>query len=221
VQRGVKQELPPLGLGKGAQTSRGMRRRSTILKVAATLFADHSFDRVSINEIGDAAGISGPAIYRYFPSKEGLLVSIYEHLYRRHRDGVDEILISGASSRESLESLIDLQIELARTEPEKIRIVNSEVRHLPVKEAQALQAETRRQLEVWTDLLRQVRPDLGREECSASVHAILALINSVTLRRSGVAVPRAVYEHLRAMALGCVFAGATGEVLEEGKAQTV
>jgi len=52
MQRGVKSELPELGPGKGAQTSRGLRRRGLILKVAATLFAEHGFDSVSINEVG-------------------------------------------------------------------------------------------------------------------------------------------------------------------------
>ena len=56
---------------------------STVLKVAATLFSERGYDSVSINDIGFAAGVTGPAIYRYFPSKEALLLSIYEHLYRR------------------------------------------------------------------------------------------------------------------------------------------
>jgi len=72
-----------VGLGKGAQTSRGMIRQELILKVAATLFSERGYDSVSINDIGFAAGVTGPAIYRYFPSKEALLLSIYEHLYRR------------------------------------------------------------------------------------------------------------------------------------------
>jgi AcrR family transcriptional regulator len=203
VQRGVKRELPALGPGKGAQTSRGLRRRSLILKVAATLFAEHGFDSVSINEIGVDAGITGPAIYRYFPSKEALLVSIYEHLYRRTRDGVNDVLAGGIGGRDALERMIDLQIDLAIEESEKIRIVNSEERHLPVKEAEELRAESRRLLRVWTDLVREARPELGREDCDATVHAVLALINSVTFKRED-GISALVRAHLRAMALGAV-----------------
>jgi AcrR family transcriptional regulator len=207
----VKQELPELGPGKGALTSRGLRRRSLVLKVAATLFAERGFDQVSINDIGIAAGITGPAIYRYFPSKEALLVSIYEHLYRRTTDGVEAILAAGAGRRTELDRLIDLQLELAIEEPEKIRIVNDEERHLPVKEAEQLRAQRRRLLVVWTDVLRGVRPDLGREECDATVHAVLALINSISLKRSPDPVSPAVREHLRAMALGVAFATSAAE----------
>jgi AcrR family transcriptional regulator len=176
------------------------------LKVAASLFAEQGFDSVSINDVGIAAGITGPAVYRYFASKEALLVSIYEHLYRRTGDGIDEILSSGVTGRAELAGLIDLQLQLAIEEPEKIRIVNSEERHLPVKEADRLRVQRRRMLSVWTDVLRQVRPDLGRGECDATVHGVLALINSISLRRSPDPVSPAIREHLRVMATGAAFA---------------
>jgi AcrR family transcriptional regulator len=204
VQRGVKQELPVLGPGKGAQTSRGLRRQSLILKVAATLFAEHGFDSVSINQIGAEAGITGPAIYRYFPSKEALLVSIFQHLHRRTGDALNQVMTSALRGRCALERLIDLQFELAFDEPEKIRIVADEERHLPVKEAAVLRGETRRLLRVWTDVLREARPDVGRDECDATVHAVLALINSVTLKRSPNGTSLPVRRHLRAMALAAV-----------------
>lgn len=201
----VKRELPELGPGKGAQTSKGLRRRALILKVAATLFADRGFDSVSINEIGEAAGITGPAIYRYFPGKEALLVSVYQHLYRRTAEGVDRVLLGGAGPREALEQLVDLQLDLAFEEPEKIRIVASEERHLPLKEAEELRVESRRLLRVWTDLVRQARPELGKDECDMTVHAVLALINSITLKRGDDAVPAPARAYLRAMATAVLF----------------
>src|SRR5687768_4472400 len=112
-------KLPELGLGKGAQTSRGLIRANLILKVAATLFAGRGYDSVSINDIGFAAGVTGPAVYRYFPSKEALLVAIYQHLYRRNSEGLSSALAEGRSPAETLERLIDLQIRLATEEPEK------------------------------------------------------------------------------------------------------
>jgi AcrR family transcriptional regulator len=212
VQRGVKQELPTLGPGKGAQTARGLRRRGVILKVAATLFAEYGFDSVSINQIGEEAGITGPAIYRYFASKEELLVAIYEHVSGRSSDGVNEVLLEGLHGREAIARLVDLQLGHVLEEAEKIRIYGNEDRHLPVKEAAALRAETRRQLRVWAGFIHEARPDLGREECDSTVHAVLALINSIALKRSGQTVPRSVSAHLRAMALAAVFQSAADAV---------
>jgi AcrR family transcriptional regulator len=211
MQRGVKQALPELGPGKGAQTSRGVKRRDLILKVAAKLFAENGFDSVSINDIGIAAGITGPAIYRYFASKETLLVSVYNHLYQRYSNGITSILAEEISAWKSLEMLVDLQIALAIEEPEKIRIVNSEQRHLPINEAANFRAENRRQLSVWTDLLGQARPDLTRSICEVTVHAVLALINSIALRRGELSDEASVRQHLRAMAMSTVSAGSASD----------
>jgi AcrR family transcriptional regulator len=193
MQRAGKQAVPELGPGRGAQTLRGEKRRDLILKVAAQLFAENGFDSVSINEIGIAAGITGPAIYRYFASKEALLVSAYDRLYKRFSEDTEPW--------EALEKLIDLQVTLAVEEPEKIRIVDSESRHLPVKEAAGFRAENRQQLSVWTDVLGRARPDLPRLQCEMTVHALLAMINSIANRRSQNWEPETVRNYLRAMAI--------------------
>src|SRR5580698_9327869 len=48
-------------------------RRAQILATAAELFAHRGFHGVSIDELGAAVGVSGPALYRYFPSKDAML----------------------------------------------------------------------------------------------------------------------------------------------------
>ncbi len=194
-----------VGLGKGAQTSRGMIRQELILKVAATLFSERGYDSVSINDIGFAAGVTGPAIYRYFPSKEALLLSIYEHLYRRWDDSLAAVLAANGSAREAVEQLVDLQIDLAVDEAEKIRIVTAEDRHLPRDAAERFAAENRRRLRICTDLIRHVRPDLSRDELDATVHALFAMINSISLKSDPDTVSARVREHLREMARSLVF----------------
>ncbi|MGH3950933.1 MAG: helix-turn-helix domain-containing protein, partial [Pseudonocardiaceae bacterium] len=48
-------------------------RREQILAAAAELFAQHGFHGVGIDDIGAAVGISGPALYRHFRSKDAML----------------------------------------------------------------------------------------------------------------------------------------------------
>ena len=55
---------------------RGTGRRAQILAVAAELFAKHGYHGVSIADLGAAVGVSGPALYRHFPSKEALLAEM-------------------------------------------------------------------------------------------------------------------------------------------------
>ena len=59
-------------------------RRQQILDIAADLFAQRGFHGVSVADLGAACGISGPALYKHFPSKDAvlaeMLVSISEEL---------------------------------------------------------------------------------------------------------------------------------------------
>src|SRR3954463_13444435 len=65
-------------------------RRQQILDTAAALFADRGFHGVSVADLGAACGISGPALYKHFPSKDAMLaemlVEISEELLRVGRE---------------------------------------------------------------------------------------------------------------------------------------
>ena len=51
-------------------------RRTQLLTAAEQLIAERGFLAVRLEDIGAAAGVSGPAIYRHFSGKEGLLVEL-------------------------------------------------------------------------------------------------------------------------------------------------
>jgi AcrR family transcriptional regulator len=44
-------------------------RRQQLLEAGSALFAEHAFEEISMREIAEAAGISKPLLYHYFPSK--------------------------------------------------------------------------------------------------------------------------------------------------------
>lgn len=50
-------------------------RRAQLLDLALTLFADRTYDEISIDEIAKAAGISKGLLYHYFPSKKAFYVA--------------------------------------------------------------------------------------------------------------------------------------------------
>ncbi len=66
-------------------------RRDEILRVAAQLFAERGFHGVRVDDIGAAAGITGPGIYRHFDSKDAILG---EMLVR-----ISERLLAGGQAR--------------------------------------------------------------------------------------------------------------------------
>jgi AcrR family transcriptional regulator len=44
-------------------------RRAQLIAAGAELFAEHAFEEISMRQIAQAAGISKPLLYHYFPSK--------------------------------------------------------------------------------------------------------------------------------------------------------
>ena len=47
-------------------------RQAQILQAGSALFAEHAYEEISMREIAEAAGISKPLLYHYFPSKMAL-----------------------------------------------------------------------------------------------------------------------------------------------------
>src|SRR3954466_7428764 len=71
-------------------------RRAAILDAALEVFAKRGYHRASIDEIGQAAGISKALIHEHFPPKKHLLVSLLE----RHTQQIFVRLAQTAAARE-------------------------------------------------------------------------------------------------------------------------
>jgi AcrR family transcriptional regulator len=203
----ARPSLAPQGYGKGAQTPKGQRRQDLILKTAAELFAEHGFGQVSINDIGYAAGVTGPAIYRYFSSKEELLVSVYRRLHEVSGEGLARAIEENSDPVEALVALIDVQIQLATEHGAKMRVVEAEWQHVPADALASLRAENRRQLRIMQDALSRARPDLDASEVEVTTHAVIALISSIIRRRRTKPLTPTQLERLRIVAHCAAFCG--------------
>ncbi|HTW03701.1 MAG TPA: TetR family transcriptional regulator [Streptosporangiaceae bacterium] len=60
----------------------GPSTRERILDVAMDLFTDQGFDATSMREIAERLGISKPAIYYHFASKEEILMALHMRLHQ-------------------------------------------------------------------------------------------------------------------------------------------
>src|SRR2546421_230925 len=57
------------------QVARRRSRRDEILEIAVGLFASRGYHGVSMDDIGAAAGVTGPALYHHFAGKEAMLAA--------------------------------------------------------------------------------------------------------------------------------------------------
>ena len=153
-------------------------RREQILSTAAELFAARGFHGVSMVDLGAACGISGPALYRHFSSKDAMLaemlVSISEELLSVGR----ERIVDAESPREAIRALVGWHIDFALNNKALIVVQDRDWASLPDEAREQVRSLQRRYVELWVDQLRQVHHDLTPKRARAMAHATFGLLNS-------------------------------------------
>jgi AcrR family transcriptional regulator len=186
-------------------------RREQILSTAAELFAERGFHGVSVADLGAACGISGPALYRHFPSKDAMLaemlVSISEELLEVGRERVRE----AEDPREALHALVGWHIEFALSNKALIVVQDRDWASLPEDARERVRETQRRYVELWVDQLRAVHRDLPADRARAMAHAAFGLLNSTPHSALvSEAEMRALLEQMALGALGLAAADGTG-----------
>src|ERR1700723_4290212 len=88
-------------------------RRLQLLSSAERLFAERGFLAVRLEDIGAAAGVSGPAIYRPFPNKESMLVELLVGISARLLAGARDVAARSTDATGALDGLIDFHLDFA------------------------------------------------------------------------------------------------------------
>lgn len=153
-------------------------RRDQILATAAELFASRGFHGVSVADLGAACGISGPALYKHFSSKDAMLaemlVDISEELLR-----VGRARSAGAEGPEAgLRALVGWHVEFALQHQPLIVVQDRDWASLPGDARERVRSLQRRYVEVWTERLCELHPDLDVRRARAMAHATFGMLNS-------------------------------------------
>ena len=177
-------------------------RREQILAAAAELFARHGFHGVGIDDIGSAVGISGPALYRHFRSKDAMLGEMLTSISEELLAGGQERAESAGSPGASLAELIRFQVDFALDKPALITVQERNLGNLTDPDRRRVRALQRRYVEVWVEAIRTAVPGTGEPAARAAAHAVFGLINSTPHSRH---LDRdAMAELLRGMALAAL-----------------
>ncbi len=172
-------------------------RRELYLESAARLFAERGFSGVTIDELGDAAGVSGPALYRHFAGKEAILTELLVNASERLVAGCESILAGRTgrasddapvgqvspsqphrSARQTLQSLVDFHIDFALSERDVIKVQDRELARLPPTANHTVRALQRRYVQFWSALLAEVCPQFNASEIDVRVLGVFGLLNS-------------------------------------------
>lgn len=177
-------------------------RRQQILDIAADLFAHRGFHGVSVADLGAACGISGPALYKHFPSKDAvlaeMLVSISERLLAEGTARVQ----SSSDAVSAIEALVEWHIEFALEHRALIVVQDRDWSSLPDAARERVRSLQREYVDVWADQLKRAHRGLHTDRARAMAHAAFGLLNSTP--HSGLIPDRQMHDLLREMALGAL-----------------
>ena len=152
-------------------------RRSKLLGAAERLIAERGYLAVRLEDIGAAAGVSGPAIYRHFPNKEALLVELLVGISTRLLSGAQTVVSEAADVDMAFDGLVDFHLDFALAEPDLIRIQDRDLAHLPERAKRQVRKAQRRYVEIWVDMLRR-RGAIDEADARVMAHAAFGLLNS-------------------------------------------
>ncbi|MGI9063868.1 MAG: SACE_7040 family transcriptional regulator [Pseudonocardiaceae bacterium] len=161
--------------GRAART---LARREEILAAAAALFAERGFHGVTIEDIGRSVGITGPGLYRHFPSKDAVLAQVLIGVSERLVAGGRDRVASAEGAAEALDALLAGHIAFALSEPALITVHDRELGNVPEADRRTVRRLQRRYLEQWVDVLAELTPDAPRVTLRAATHATFGLLNS-------------------------------------------
>ena len=154
------------------------RTRDRVLAEAARLFARQGFRGTTIEDLGAACGISGPALYKHFASKDELLSRLLVGISAQLLDGGRAVVAGSADPVAALAALVAFHADFATAEPDLIRVHDRDLPSLSPGEAARVRALQRAYVEVWVQALRAVRPGLSAAQARVEVHGLLGLLNS-------------------------------------------
>jgi AcrR family transcriptional regulator len=153
-------------------------RKAEILDVASDLFHRSGFHNVGMDDIGEAAGVTGPALYFHFRSKTSLLAAIMERLADELVD-VDRILEEARGPAEGLRRLVAHQVEFALKQRALIAVWIRDERSLPIADQRRLRQRQRYYVARWVETLRAYNPGVGEVEARSIVHGVFNFIASI------------------------------------------
>jgi len=176
---------PPRGTTRQREAGAASRAETQRLLVVAAgeLFAERGYAAVGMDDIGAAAGVTGPAIYRHFGAKASVLTAVFDRVIDAVTLDPDVIgELPGDADEDPAARLRHLVRTYASAVSGRRRLMAvfiREVHHLPAEDRELLIERQRELLRRWRELLGLAHPDWDRERVRSAVHGAFGMLNAV------------------------------------------
>jgi TetR/AcrR family transcriptional regulator, cholesterol catabolism regulator len=118
-------------------------REESILQAAAACFGEQGYRATTLEAIAERLGISRVTLYRYCPSKEELLIRVFERSIAIFQRGLQQICAQAVPPEEKLRQIIRHQIRLMADHRNFLSVFFSEEGNLPPEMARRARTERR------------------------------------------------------------------------------
>ncbi|MBC3192989.1 TetR/AcrR family transcriptional regulator [Pseudonocardia sp. C8] len=156
-------------------------RELEILSVTANLFRHRGYAGVGIDDIGEALGVTGPALYRYFPTKQSLLGAIVEdfvHSVEKER-GIQAARVGTEHGAHVVEAALTVGFAKA----DALLVYLRQLRRLDEPMRTEMRVRARRLEEGWDATLSRRGGDHARSDHGVRTHAIGGAIAHLSLTK--------------------------------------
>ena len=118
-------------------------REEAILQAAADCFGEQGYRATTLETIAERLGISRVTLYRYCPSKEELLIRVFERTIAIFQRDLRQICSQAIAPEEKLRQIIRHQVRLMADQGNFLTVFFSEESNLPEEIAQRARTERR------------------------------------------------------------------------------
>jgi AcrR family transcriptional regulator len=151
-------------------------RADRIVAAALTLFAERGFYSVGIDEVGAAVGISGPAVYRHYATKNDVLAAALRYALTSVRDNIDAAVGQAITDDERLDAFLAASVVAVMDHWHETHLLYREVARVDANLTLHLMNEWSEAERTWNLLVRRVRPELDRRDAGTVLIAVNGLL---------------------------------------------
>jgi len=174
-------------------------RAAKVLDAARRLFYERGYHAVTVDEIGEAAGATGAALYRYFRNKEELLSALFD-------EAQDQMLVAIPEPTddpiEDVKTLVDRNMRIILEQREFASIWAHEQRALSEEHMRRINRRSRQFVDQWVEILRRALPGRSDADLFAAASAAIGTTTSLVVRPG-----RVVSEHEQAIVRQMIVGG--------------
>lgn len=164
---------------KAPKQKRSQETVEAILTAAARVLVQEGYDKASTNRIAKVAGVSVGSLYQYFPSKESLVMALFErhteHMIGLLEDSVRELI--DAPLAVAVRNYVRAMLAAHSVEPQLHSALVQQALHLGLDEIQQVQQRARAIVTVY---LEQHRDEILPRDIEMAAHVLVTTVESVT-----------------------------------------